>query len=98
MKTLPILLAGGIIAAAALAPLAERRDDGSDFARLFVACADRMGPAACEVHLDEWEKRPNARREIIDRFATDKAFALQLMALTDAGMTTGSTRRQTGTP
>ncbi len=96
MKTLPLLLAGGVIAAASLAPLAEKGDDGSDFAARFVACADRLGPAACETHLEAWEQRPNARREIIERFATDQAFALQLMALTDAKMTTGSIPGTTG--
>ena len=52
-----------------------------------------MGPAACEVHLDEWEKRPNARQEMIERFAKDQAFALHLIALTDAKIMTGSIRR-----
>lgn len=88
-----MILAGGVIAAAALAPFAERGDGSPDYARRFVDCADRMGPAACEVHLDEWEKRPNARQEIIERFARDQAFALQLIALTDAKITTGSVRR-----
>ncbi len=96
MKTLPILLAGGVIAAAALAPLAERKDDGADFAQKFVACADRLGPIPCEVHLDEWQQRPDARQEIIERFATDRAFALQLMSLTDAKTLTGSIRRDAG--
>ena len=93
MKTLPILLAGGAIAAAALAPLAERGDGSPDFAKRFVDCADRMGPAACEVHLDEWEERPNSRQEIIERFAKDQAFALHLIALSDAKIMTGSIRR-----
>ncbi|MFH1793294.1 MAG: hypothetical protein ABIK36_08220 [Pseudomonadota bacterium] len=93
MKTLPILLAGGVIAAAALAPLAERGDGSPDFAKRFVDCADRMGPAACEVHLDEWEERPNSRQEIIERFAKDQAFALHLIALSDAKIMTGSIRR-----
>ena len=93
MKTLPILLAGGVLAAAALAPLAERKDPGTDFARRFVDCSDKLGPAACELHLDEWEKRPNARQEIIERFARDQAFALHLIALTDAKITTGSVRK-----
>lgn len=96
MKTLPILLAVGVIAVAALAPLAEVADDGADYARRFVACADKLGPAACEIHLDEWEKRPGARREMVERFARDQAFALQLMALTDAKITTGSVRRDAG--
>ena len=96
MKTLPLLLAGGVIAAAALAPMAETGNGEADHAARFVACANRLGPAACEVHLDEWEKRPNARREIIERFARDQAFALQLMALTDAKMTTGSIRKDAG--
>lgn len=93
MKTLPLLLAGGVIAAAALAPMAEPGNSETDHASRFVACANRLGPAACEVHLDEWEKRPNARQEIIERFARDQAFALQLMALTDAKITTGSIQK-----
>jgi hypothetical protein len=93
VKTLPILFAGGVIAAAALAPLAERRDPVRDFAQRFVECSDKLGPAACEIHLDEWEKRPNARQEIIERFARDQAFALHLIALSDARIVTGSIRR-----
>ncbi|MCO5160085.1 MAG: hypothetical protein M9939_03045 [Mesorhizobium sp.] len=93
MKTLPILLAGGVLAAAALAPLAERHDPARDYAQRFVACSDRLGPAACEIHLDEWQARPNARQEMIERFATDQAFALHLIALSDARIVTGSIRR-----
>lgn len=93
MKTVPLLLAGGVIAAAALAPFAKRAEQGTDFAKLFVECSDRLGPAACENHLDEWEKHPNARHEIVQRFAKDKAFALHLIALSDAKITTGSVKR-----
>ena len=93
MKTVPLLLAGGVIAAAALAPFAERRDPAPDFATRFVECSDRLGPAACESHLDEWTARPNARHEIVERFAKDKAFALHLIALSDAKITTGSVKR-----
>lgn len=89
MKTLPVILAGGILAVAALAPLATDTS-GEDHASRFVACADRLGPAACEFHLDAWEREPDARQRIIERFARDKAFALHLMALTDAQITTGS--------
>lgn len=91
MKTLPILLAAGVVAAAALAPHASPRV-ADDHASRFVACADRLGALACEFHLDEWEKEPGARRQIIERFARDKAFALHLMALEDARIVTGSVR------
>jgi hypothetical protein len=93
VKTVPLLLASGVIAAAALAPFAEKTEPGTDFAKRFVECSDRLGPAACENYLDEWAKHPNARHEIVQRFATDKAFALHLIALTDAKITTGSVKR-----
>jgi len=93
VKTVPLLLAGGVIAAAALAPFAERNAPANDFASRFVECSDRLGPAACEGYLDEWEDSPNARQEIVERFAKDKAFALHLIALSDAKITTGSVKR-----
>lgn len=92
MKTVPLLLAGGVIAAAALAPFAESTAPGTDFAKRFVECSDRLGPAACESYLDEWAERPNSRHEIVTRFAKDKAFALHLIALSDARITTGSVK------
>jgi hypothetical protein len=93
VKTFPLLLAGGVIAAAALAPFAETSAPADDFAARFVECSDRLGPAACESHLDAWSELPNARQEIIERFARDKAFALHLLALSDAKITTGSVKR-----
>lgn len=92
MKTVPLLLGGGLIAVAALAPLAQP-SEGPDYARLFVQCSDRIGPAGCGHFLDEWSKRPNSRREIIERFAKDKAFALQLLAFSDAQILTGSIKK-----
>ena len=93
MKILPILLAGGIITAAALAPLAQKADPTADLAQQFVDCSDRLGPAACGHFLDQWDERPNAHREIVERFARDKAFALHLIAFGDAQITTGSIKR-----
>lgn|GEM_PF-1318579 len=91
MRIVPFLLAGGLLAAAALAPLAERKQPGFDYARIFVECSDRLGPAACAGYLDRWEEdRPDARTEIRQRFARDQAFAMHLIALTDAQILTGS--------
>lgn len=90
MKIVPVLLGGGLVAVAALATVADRGAAGPDYARQFVECSDRLGPAACGRFLDEWSKRPDARREIIDRFARDKAFALHLLAFSDAQILTGS--------
>lgn len=93
MKIVPVLLGGGLVAVAALATVADRGESGPDYARQFVECSDRLGPAACGQFLDEWSRRPDARREIINRFARDKAFALHLLALSDAQILTGSIRR-----
>lgn len=90
MKIVPVLLGGGLVAVAALASVADHGESGPDYARQFVECSDRLGPAACGRFLDEWSKRPDARREIIDRFARDKAFALHLLAFSDAQILTGS--------
>jgi len=91
VKIAPFLLAAGLIAAAALAPLAKRHETGPDYARIFVECSDRLGPAACSEVLDRWEaERPDARSEIRHRFARDQAFAMHLIALTDAQILTGT--------
>lgn len=94
VKFVPFLLAGGVIAAASLAPLISRNDSGVDYARMFVECSDRLGPAKCSNYLDQWEKdRPNASREIKARFARDQAFAMHLIVLTDAQILTGAISR-----
>lgn len=92
MKSLPILLIGACFVAASLMRPAEP-DPAADFARKFVECSDVKGPAACEVYLDEWSKRPESRREIIERFGKDKAFALHLLAFGDAQIITGSIKK-----
>ncbi|MGB6119399.1 MAG: hypothetical protein WBF87_14380 [Mesorhizobium sp.] len=90
---MPLVLGGGLIAVAALASLGEAPLPGEDYARGFVNCADRVGAGECGRYLDEWSKRPNARREMIDVFARNKAFALHLLAMSDAEILTGSIRR-----
>lgn len=99
MKFVPFLLAGGLLVAAALAPLASPKEPGFDYARMFVECSDRLGPASCSGFLDRWEKdRPDARSEIKQRFARDQAFAMHLMVLTDAQMLTGSLPKEGSQP
>jgi hypothetical protein len=94
VKIVPFLLAGGLLATAALAPMAGRKDQGLDYADMFVQCSDRLGPASCSGFLDRWEEdRPAARAEIMKRFAHDQAFAMHLIALTDAQILTGAISR-----
>lgn len=97
MKIVPYLLAAGLLATAALATLPDRRDSGLDYAQMFVQCSDRLGPAGCSGFLDRWEEdRPDAHSEIRHRFARDQAFAMHLMALTDAQILTGSVPADSG--
>ncbi|MDP3898332.1 MAG: hypothetical protein Q8Q62_16815 [Mesorhizobium sp.] len=93
MKSLPILLIGAGFVTASFVMSERKPDPAAEFARQFVECSDLKGPAACEIYLDEWSKRPGARREIIERFAKDKAFALHLLAFGDAQIITGSIKK-----